>query len=43
MAKKEYKCPNCDVKRINPFPVSDETGDTYCPDCNWTFDETKEK
>lgn len=34
---KKYKCPNCNVKRTSAFPMSDETGDTYCPDCNYTF------
>ena len=32
-----YTCPNCSTKRVNPFPVSDETEDVYCPDCNATL------
>jgi len=35
----KYICPNCQKERINDFPISDETGDTYCPDCNWTIDK----
>jgi len=35
----EYICPECEVKRVQPFPVSDESGDTYCPDCNHTFED----
>lgn len=35
--KKQYVCPACNITRVNPFPVSDETGDTYCPDCNATL------
>ena len=40
--KKEYKCPNCDTKREQDFPISDETGDKYCPNCNWSLGENME-
>ena len=29
-----FICPNCKKERINDFPISDETGNKYCPDCN---------
>ena len=27
-------CWYCSKERESEFPVSDETGDEYCPDCN---------
>lgn len=35
-----YVCPQCGVKRVNEFPISDESGDKYCPDCNYTIEES---
>ena len=37
--EKKYKCPNCETERVNEFPISDETGERYCPDCNTTLGE----
>ena len=34
---KNYKCNFCGIIRLKPFPISDESGDTYCPDCNTTL------
>jgi hypothetical protein len=35
---KKLKCANCSVVRTSAFPISDESGDSYCPDCNITKD-----
>ena len=35
-----YKCPHCNKIRFSPFPKSDESGDVYCPDCNWTLEDS---
>ena len=32
-----FTCPNCMKTREQDFPKSDETGDTYCPNCNFTI------
>ena len=32
-----FTCPNCMKTREQDFPKSDETGDTYCSDCNFTI------
>ena len=40
---KKYKCPICNTKRTQDFPISDETGDKYCPDCNTTLQTKEEK
>ena len=31
---KKFICWYCNRERVAEFPVSDETGDIYCPDCN---------
>lgn len=36
--KTSYKCSYCKTPRTKELPTSDETGETYCPDCNTTQD-----
>jgi len=38
----KYTCPDCGHERINKFPISDETSEMYCPDCNTTIDDMLE-
>lgn len=35
LAKQVYQCINCEIKRTTPFPISDETNEIYCSNCNF--------